>query len=263
MDGCTQCPIPPPQFLVEGGREMKAIAIALLVSTAGLTGCAGLPDASNEGPVSLTPSAAHANPAVAELIRKGPSGIGLDPLEQALYNKIMDYRREHGLPPIPLSQSLSFVAKLHVRDLEGNVIPTSANYHSWSNKGPWRAVSYSPDHCYAELMWSKPRELTGYRGNGYEIVYMNSEAATPQGAFASWKASEMHNAVLLNERDWSRTRWRAIGIGVFGRYAAVWFGEEPDPATQALDDGRPKLQVADSRPGIADQALGRGTDLAN
>lgn len=226
---------------------MKAIAIALFVSAAGLSACAGLPESQNDARVALTPSSAQGNPAVADLIARGLSGSGPDQSEQALYKRIMDYRKEHGLPPIPLSQSLSFVAKLHVRDLEGNLIPASANYHSWSTKGPWRAVSYSPDHRYAKLMWGKPRELTDYRGNGYEIVYMNSEAATSQGAFAAWKSSEPHNAVLLNERGWSRMGWKAIGIGVFGSYAAVWFGEDPDPATRFLDDGHPRVQVADSR----------------
>jgi uncharacterized protein YkwD len=155
--------------------------------------------------------------------------------EQALYREIMDYRRENGLPPIPLSGALSFVAQLHVRDLESNVVPASANYHSWSGNGPWRSVNYTADHKYSKLMWTKPRELTRYRGNGYEIVHMNSESATHQGAFLAWKASAPHNAVLLNQGDWRRLDWGAIGVGIFGRYAAVWLGEGADPEAQASE----------------------------
>jgi hypothetical protein len=44
-------------------------------------------------------------------------------------------------------------------------------------------------------------------------------------------ASKPHNAVIINDADWKRMKWKAIGLGIFGRYAAVWFGDESDPDT--------------------------------
>jgi len=93
--------------------------------------------------------------------------------EVKLYDKIMEYRKEKNLPTIPLSQSLTFVAKTHVKDLadhnpnHGN----KCNMHSWSNKGDWTSDCYTSDHAQAKCMWDKPRELTTYQGNGYEISH--------------------------------------------------------------------------------------------
>jgi hypothetical protein len=36
--------------------------------------------------------------------------------------------------------------------------------------------------------------------------------------------------VILNRDIWSSRPWRAIGADVYGGYALLWFGEEPDPA---------------------------------
>lgn len=151
--------------------------------------------------------------------------------ERELYELLMRSRKEKGLPEIPVSKSLSLVAKLHVRDLETHTIPAQYNFHSWSSDGPWRSVNYTPDHRHAKLMWDKPREITQYKGNGYEIAYMHLKSATPQSAFYGWKTSGSHKSVIFNESDWGRLTWKAIGIGIYGRYAAVWFGEEPDPGT--------------------------------
>jgi dienelactone hydrolase len=78
-------------------------------------------------------------------------------------------------------------------------------------------------------MWSKPRELTKYPGNGYEISYWDgSENATAAGALASWKQSSGHNAVIINQGIWGSHPWQAIGIGIYKGYSVVWFGEEVD-----------------------------------
>ena len=210
---------------------MKAIAIVMAISAAGLASCGTLPEPNNNSNVTLTTSAVQSNPVVAGLVQAGPSTVELNSAEEELYKRIMEYRKQNGLPTIPVSKSLSFVAKLHVRDLE-NHNPDSHNYHSWSKNGPWQSVYYTPDHRYAKLMWAKPRELTKYPGNGYEIIYMNLNRATVQDAFAAWKTSRSHDIVMLNQDGWKRVNWEAIGIGIFGHYAAVWFGEEMDPESQ-------------------------------
>jgi len=210
---------------------MKTIAIVLAISTVALASCATPREPLRNQNITPASSAAQSNPVVASLVKAGPSAVELTSAEAELYKQIMEYRKENGLPAIPVSKSLSFVAKLHVRDLEQNN-PGSHNYHSWSGNGPWQSVYYTPDHRHAKLMWAKPRELTKYPGNGYEIIYMHKNRATVQDAFGSWKTSRPHDIVMRNQDGWKRINWEAIGIGMSGHYAAVWFGEETDPESQ-------------------------------
>jgi hypothetical protein len=78
-------------------------------------------------------------------------------------------------------------------------------------------------------MWNKPRELTSYPGNGYEIASWSSGPNDPGTALSGWRSSPLHNAVILNSGMWARLKWKAIGVGIYGSYAVVWFGEESDP----------------------------------
>lgn len=157
--------------------------------------------------------------------------------EKKLYNLIMEYRAEKGLPVIPMSKSLNYVAKTHVKDLHKHFDLTNVrncNSHSWSNKGRWTACCYSPDHSNAACMWNKPRELTSYKGNGYELVYTpggatswKSDQIKAEKALSAWKYYRELNAVILNDSI-SQDQWKAIGIGVYKEYVSVWFGKEPD-----------------------------------
>ena len=149
--------------------------------------------------------------------------------EMTLYTLIMEYRQEKGLPEIPISPALTHVAQVHAKDLQDHhVRGTACNMHSWSNKGNWTPCCYTADHAQAACMWDKPREMSSYKGNGYEISHWNSAAATPAGSLNSWKSSSGHNAVIINEGTWASRPWRAIGIGIYGNYAVVWFGHESD-----------------------------------
>ena len=151
--------------------------------------------------------------------------------ELQLYRMLMDYRRERGLPPIPVSPNLSRVAKLHVRDLEANPPSGSCNLHSWSGNGPWKPVCYSGSDS-ASLMWSKPRELSEYSGNGFEIAAWTSEQMRPGHALSLWNGSPSHNALIVNSGTWERFHWNAVGVAIWGSYAVVWFGEESDVASR-------------------------------
>ena len=150
--------------------------------------------------------------------------------ELELYDLIMKYRKSKGLAEIPISKSLTIVAQTHAKDLDENYIPDpKCNLHSWSNNGSWKPVCYTKNHAQAKLMWSKPQELTSYKGNGYEIAFAEDEEylANAENALDSWKLSKDHNAVILNKGAWKK-KWSAIGIGIFGSYAVIWFGNEPD-----------------------------------
>lgn len=154
--------------------------------------------------------------------------------EQKLYDLVMAYRKSKGLPSIPVSVSLTYVAQTHAKDVVNQKLGDSpCNLHSWSEKGKWTPCCYTSDHKKADCMWSKPNELTSYSSSGYEISagsYSYSNI-TPQEALDLWKKSSGHNQVILNQGIWKDNKWNAIGIGIFNGYACIWFGEALDTAT--------------------------------
>jgi len=158
------------------------------------------------------------------------ANVCLSAEEMKLYNSINEYRTSKGLSKIPLSRSLTYVAQLHCWDQNvNNPAQGACNMHSWSGKGTWQAVCYTPDHKNMHLMHSKPSELTKYEGDGFEISHamFGSSKATAESALNGWKNSKGHNAVMINEGIWS-DEWKAIGIGISGNYANVWFGNDAD-----------------------------------
>lgn len=153
--------------------------------------------------------------------------------EWEIFQQINQYRAEKGLKPVPLSGSLTYVAQQHVLDLaENNPVSGRCNLHSWSSKGSWSPCCYTEDHKRAACMWNKPRELTNYPGEGYEIAYWTNEPLEPH-AFATkalkvWKHSPGHNSVIINNYEWRSSDWKAMGVGYFKGYLVVWFGADPD-----------------------------------
>lgn len=149
--------------------------------------------------------------------------------EKALYDQIMAYRKRKRLVAIPLSASLSKVAQLHAKDLQDNrPVRGRCNLHSWSKA--YGGCCYTSNHKNAECMWDKPRELTDYTGNGYEIAHWHSAGATAESSLQGWKKSSGHNAVMINQSIWKKVDWQAIGIGIYKEYSVVWFGKEQDAA---------------------------------
>ncbi len=138
---------------------------------------------------------------------------------------INQYRQDNGLPEIPVSESLTAVAQKHVEDLENNnPVTGDCNLHSWSDKGEWTPCCYTDDHAEAQCMWDKPRELTSYVGNGYEISAQYSGKTRPNCALEQWRESEPHHDTILNRGIWADREWLAIGGAVSEHYAVVWFG---------------------------------------
>ena len=144
--------------------------------------------------------------------------------EQELYRLINEYRKSSGLTDIPLSASLTFVAQQHCIDMQEKLGKLS---HSWST------CNFDKDN---NCMWLKPQEMTNYKGYGFECAHANSDTATASSALSGWKRSKLHNDVIVNQGAWKRYQWQAIGIGIYGNYACIWFGKETDP------DGGPALK---------------------
>lgn len=160
--------------------------------------------------------------------------VCLSPAEMELYKLINEYRAAKKLPPVPLSASLTYVAQVHARDIAINRPDKDerCNMHSWSQSKIWKGCCYTRDHKQAECMWNKPKELTGYIASGFEISAMFAGSGNPktdaQAALNLWKSSSGHNDVIINGDSWNEFNWKAIGIGIYGDYAMVWFGTAPD-----------------------------------
>lgn len=156
--------------------------------------------------------------------------------EEKLYAMIMDYRREHGLPAIPISAKLTEVAKAHAVDLVANYDfdpANTCNPHSWSKKGKWSSCCYTSDHKEASCMWEKPAEIAGYESHGYEIAYYSSAGANAKEGLDGWKISPGHNPLLINDGIWEKVQWKAIGIALYKNYGLVWFGQLEDESKPA------------------------------
>lgn len=167
-----------------------------------------------------------------------PSEVCLSEYERELFKELNAYRKKHKLPPVVVSRSLCLVAQIHARDLALNQPHrrNQCNMHSWSSKGQWTACCYTRDHRRSECMWNKPRELTVYQGDGFEIAFHSTATYPDASAFAgdavkSWSESPGHNDVILNRGTWRKIEWKAMGVGYYQGYALVWFGMLDDPDT--------------------------------
>jgi uncharacterized protein YkwD len=168
------------------------------------------------------------------------SAIPFDSLtqgEKEIFKLINEYRQSKKLSPVEFSPSLSYVARLHAKDqTHHHVYKSKCTLHSWSSDGNWSSCCYTADHKKAECMWNKPRELTRYTGDGFEISFFStfeydSEAAFAADALAGWKKSPGHNTVIVNLGHWNKTEWKAMGVGIHGNYINVWFGKEADSSS--------------------------------
>lgn len=158
--------------------------------------------------------------------------ICLSEAEMELYQLLNQYRKEENLPSIQLSNALTKVAQIHVRDLMENYeMNEKCNMHSWSKEGDWTSCCYTSDHKEASCMWNKPREIAGYESDGFEIAHWTSSEATPNGAIEGWKKSSGHNQVMINLGIWKGVTWQAVGVGIYQQYAVIWFGQIQDPKT--------------------------------
>lgn len=164
------------------------------------------------------------------------STICISENEGNLAELVNSYRRNRGLKPVPLSVSLTEVAQLHVRDLVDNKPYDEngkCNMHSWSAGETWTECCYNSG-ADGDCMWNKPREITSYQGDGYEIIMAQFNTQFPDRevsalyALDAWKKSPRHNAVLLNKEIWKSTEYKAMGVGIYKGFAAVWLGEEVD-----------------------------------
>lgn len=214
------------------GLGVAQPSMAELRAASAAVGDGALPARITSGEAAAVPESTEAPPPARIVAAPEPAGPAAASDEAQIAALINAWRASHGLAAVPVSPALTEVARAHARDLAQNR-PNRGDctLHSWSDAGDWTPVCYTADDAQAEAMWSKPAELTGaaYPHRGFEIAYHALFRAAPDAAMTAWKDSPRHNNVLLQQGRWADTRWRAMGVGVAGGYAVVWFGRREDP----------------------------------
>lgn len=157
---------------------------------------------------------------------------GLSYREAELVERVNEYRRQIGKAEFSVSKSLTEVARAHVKDSETykpyegkDARGIKGNLHSWSANGNWSPVVYTSDHEYASGMWDKPREITSYQGDGFEISAMGY--GSPEKFLEGWKGSPGHNAVIVGADNWDDLK--VMGVGIGDEFSHIWFGKDDDP----------------------------------
>ncbi|MCK5475726.1 MAG: hypothetical protein KAI71_04060 [Candidatus Pacebacteria bacterium] len=158
-----------------------------------------------------------------------------------------EYRASNGLQFIPLSRSLSYVAKIHSHDVIVNkTIHGQCTGHSWSDKGSWSGCCYenpdNPSSSDANCMNNKPSEITDYKWAGGENAIGGSIGSinrmqnlmTPVEALSGWINSPGHHAPMINIGVWKDIKWNAFGISVYMNNANLWLGEHTDVAEKPV-----------------------------
>lgn len=160
---------------------------------------------------------------------KVPDEFCISLQEKQLFDKVNTLLDEYDKKPVKLSSSLSYVAKLHVNDLQENRPDTSiCNLSSWSDKGDWTACcynSYVPDQ---ECMWKKPKELTTYPYRGYELVVYFEDEYTIDSVINLWSESKQVLDMLLTRGNFKEKKWVCMGVGMNEHYVSIWFGQRAD-----------------------------------
>lgn len=95
-------------------------------------------------------------------------------------------------------------------------------------------------------MKSKPREITGYPGDGYELIYWGEDNATPAGAAELWNQVEASSDMILSRAKWSGYQWKALGVGLKDGYAVLWLGDAED--INAVDKTNESITVVKQPP---------------
>ena len=160
---------------------------------------------------------------------------GITQNETILFNMINDMRRQGKMQLIPLSDKLCKVAHIHIDDLlASKPQEKGCSLHSWSASGNWSACCHTKDPSGIQCMKSKPKEITGYSGNGYELIYWGEDNATPSEASALWQQVDASADMIMCRGKWKGYDWKAMGVGIKNGYAVLWLGDKTDVKTEDL-----------------------------
>jgi len=176
--------------------------------------------------------------------------IGISQDETILFKMINDMRRQNKLSALPLSSDLCKVAQTHIADLiKWKPQEKGCSLHSWSGNGKWTSCCNTKEVFGIQCMKSKPREITGYPGDGYELIYWGEDNATPAEAAALWKQVEASSDMILSRAKWSGYEWKSLGVGIKSGYAVLWLGDAINPnMSNSVDETQSPEQKIVPRP---------------
>ncbi len=158
-----------------------------------------------------------------------PKDFCIDKNEINLFDMINVLRVDYSKPELQLSASLSYVADLHVNDLQNNNPDTSiCNLSSWSDKGDWTPCCYTKYLHNPDCMWDKPKELTPYPYRGYELVTFFEEGINTDSIINLWSNSKEVLDMILTRGSYAKKKWICAGIGINDNYVSLWFGQRKD-----------------------------------
>ena len=183
--------------------------------------------------------------------------------EYRVYQALNEYRQKEGLAVIPISKSLSYVAKVHTLDLHHNHPDTSfCSLSSWSDMGIWKPCCHSRHTPDPQCILNKPKELTNYTGEGHELSFWDNKGATPDSIVRFFLDLAQSRELILNTGKWSYFSWKAVGVAIYKNYASIWFGESIDMENEPAMCGSGKTFEsysfrAESRPDAVRNPTGR------
>jgi sporulation related protein len=162
--------------------------------------------------------------------QKGPKNdFCLSNDELTLFDFINQLRKDYGKDLIQLSASLSYVANIHVNDLQTNNPDSSiCNSSSWSDKGTWTPCCYNKYVYNPDCMWDKPKELTSYTYRGYELVTYFADGVNVDSISQLWSDSKPVLDMLLTRGDYEKKKWICGGLSIGTNYVSLWFGQRKD-----------------------------------
>jgi len=181
--------------------------------------------------VLVFPAFADENQGIANGIDTIRSRMNQD--ETILFNMINDMRIQNKLPAIPFSSDLCKVANTHIADLiKYKPQDKGCSLHSWSGSGKWTSCCNTKEVFGIQCMKSKPREITGYKGDGFELIYWGEDKASPEEAAALWKQVDASSDMILSRAKWSSYQWKALGVGMKDGFAILWLGDSINSKAQ-------------------------------
>ena len=158
-----------------------------------------------------------------------PESFCISPEDKLLFDKINLLRTDYGKLEIELSKSLSYVAAVHVNDLQNNRPDTSVcNLSSWSDKGEWTACCYNGYVPKPDCMWDKPKELTPYTYRGYELAGYFEDGFTVDSVIQLWAETKAALDMILTEDTYKPKKWVTMGVAMNKEYVSIWFGQRSD-----------------------------------
>ena len=149
--------------------------------------------------------------------------------EFRLYKMVNEFRARLTLDPIPLSKSLSYVAKTHAADLSAHYpMGEDCNMHSWSDQGDWKPFCFPADQDRKNDVKDKAQELTAYPGKAWEITYWDNTDLDLTMVLDFWRSIPYTSEMLTNTGKWKEVAWKSLGVGIKDGYVLLWFGQKDD-----------------------------------